>query len=398
MAAKVAELSECMVKVQELQTQLHQKQKLETQYIQERDYWKAQADEMQRTADQLAQKLKERGVNTGTGFQSDASDQRRGSTHPAGSGFPSPQNISSPIAEIGCGNCKGLDDCACIEALTQIPSSEVYMPPVPLHRSPLRRGPSPMQGLQKAPDFTDREIDFTKQFTSKRPDNRASISFLTADSNSVDPDSKCGFCTDDGNCLCKDEALRSLQDPTRPSEAMSQPSSSWASPTPSAALSGPGTCEDCMANPRQRAWCQRVAQLRNEDSGSRPSSRKSSISSVSVSGMLSPLNSRTDSVVDFPPEKRNNSTIGCNDAFKLLDTVRMPMDSDRMDWIRTLKPVNVNAGGMGLGRPVPMEPMRRYSALELDTASIIATLQQSAANESRERRDACLSMPTPPMN
>jgi hypothetical protein len=114
--------------------------------------------------------------------------------------------------------------------------------------------------------------------------------------------------------------------------------------------------------------------------------------------MLSPLNSRTDSVVDFPPEKRNNSTIGCNDAFKLLDTVRMPMDSDRMDWIRTLKPVNVNAGGMGLGRPVPMEPMRRYSALELDTASIIATLQQSAANESRERRDACLSMPTPPMN
>jgi len=239
-----------------------------------------------------------------------------------------------------------------------------------------------MEDIQKSPpvtdtesDFADREIDFTKQFTTKRRENRASISFLTQ--STVDEDSKCGFCTDESNCLCRAESLRSIQEPARPSQ-MSEPTRDWmdSRPLKNGPVSGPGTCADCIANPRQRAWCQRVAQLRGE--ASRPSSRRSSINSNS-SRPMSPLSSRNDSVVDIESDKvTHNTTIGCRDAFKILDG-RVSMESERMNWIRTLKPVSMNG-------PADDDMGRRYSALELDTASIIATLQQSMTS----------SLPTPP--
>ncbi|ORY04384.1 hypothetical protein BCR34DRAFT_57179 [Clohesyomyces aquaticus] len=225
----------------------------------------------------------------------------------------------------GCGNCDGTGNCACMEAIEQLPSPNTYMPPVPLKRN--FGSPFPNSGL-----FAEREIDFTAQWVAKRgPSN----SFL----GQSEADSKCGFCTDDANCLCKDQSLRNFTETTAPQ------SQNWNMPLPNDnnMPSGPGSCADCLQNPQQRAWCQGVAQSKRQGTN------------------------KTDS--DNQTNGPHDYSIGCSDAFKLLEG-RVPTTQDGMDW-SALNPIPAVQTGM--------PPVRTYSALELDTAGVIATLQQSMA-------------------
>ncbi|KAF2705791.1 hypothetical protein K504DRAFT_459890 [Pleomassaria siparia CBS 279.74] len=131
-------------------------------------------------------------------------------------------------------------------------------------------------------------------------------------------------------------------------------------------MMAPGSCEDCQADPRKKAWCQRVAALRGTDNDYiSPRSRNSSVG-IGIEP-LRRIDSGTTSDL-------SRYSIGCSDAFKLFDG-RVPTDPDKMDWVSNLKPLSPHSTGRDT---LPtLEPHKKYSALELDTAGVIATLQSS---------------------
>jgi hypothetical protein len=387
---KIAELSQRDTQLRELKAILAQVQAAEQRAAQERDYWKERANHEQGQNQVLLQQLKARGGSisayAGAPFFPAAFPFSRQDS-PARESISSFTSYGTPKAlDIGCGNCKANGECPCMEEMAKISTpTTTFIPAIPLVQPIPRTNRSPMKGLQgQTPpnDYADREIDFTAQFASKRPrlDTRPSIAFLTQTSES---DSRCGFCTDESNCLCKDESLRNLQEVQRNGDQILLPPRDWAramangsrSARNGSAITGQaGTCDDCQANPRQRAWCQRVAQLRGSGNDFMPSPSSRSRNSSIGSG-IDPLSSRVDSAT-IPDMNLPKSSIGCSDTFKLLDG-RVPMDNDKMDWVYSLNPVSPHT--VRRDTLPTLEPQRKYSALELDTAGVIATLQQSMA-------------------
>ncbi|KAF2269506.1 hypothetical protein CC78DRAFT_281824 [Lojkania enalia] len=268
-----------------------------------------------------------------------------------------PQEFDSPKpVNLECGDCQVTEDCACVQQLAKLPDPNFFMATVPAVFPPPHTANSPLKGIQSSTDiFAEREIDFTAQFSKQRakPETRTSIAFMTEQSEA---DSKCGFCTDESNCLCRDESLRQLQETEGSNEREVDGVASIERKPVEHGFAAPGSCDDCMANPLQRAWCQRVAQLKNSSSDlptPSPSSRNSSVGTLDT----------MEPVV--------NDSISCNEAFKLLDG-RVSMDQDKMDWITNLRPISP-----ATRQRATLPPLHRYSALELDTASVIATLQHS---------------------
>lgn len=385
---KMIELNDKELRINQLESLVAQLKESEKRTAQERDFWKGRAIEHE----EMVKQMKERNSPTGWGdkhtafFQPRMPNSRQDSpTRESLSAFTplanTPQAYDTPkTMDIGCGNCKAGGPCACMEEMAKL-SNTAFMAAVPLTQLPTRTSTSPMKGIKvqstaaESAIFAEREIDFTAQFANKRTrlDTRPSIAFLTQTSEA---DSKCGFCTDDSNCLCRDASLQSVQ---RAGDDMAPPSRDWNGATPNevtpssndCSTTGPGTCPDCMKDPKQKAWCQRVAQLKSSStsdyfSGS-PTSRNSSISSG-----LDPIEPHTNYAPVSDMGLSSRYSIGCSEAYKLFDG-RVPTDQDNMDW-STLKPISPSARQDTLPS---LHAPRKYSALELDTAGVIATLQQS---------------------
>ncbi|KAH7134981.1 hypothetical protein B0J11DRAFT_426877, partial [Dendryphion nanum] len=270
---------------------------------------------------------------------------------------------NTPRTLIGCGSCKSDGECACMDQISKLDSSPAFMSGTSLDTFPPRRIslPMEMQPLVNDP-YVDREIDFTSQFSSKknRHDTKTSINFMTQ------PHEPCGFCTDDNNCLCRDQ---SLQLHSSMDQNVHTPIGSRQPPT-DRSVSAPGTCDDCMRDPKKKAWCQRVAQLKRSETdyfSSRPRSRNSAMSSP-----LDPMEPRIAPGPTPHINSSNRSSIGCSDAYKLFDG-RVPVDQDNMDW----SSLNPHSPAIRKDTLPAIDPSRTYSALELDTAGVIATLQQT---------------------
>ena len=90
---------------------------------------------------------------------------------------------------------------------------------------------------------------------------------------------------------------------------------------------------------------------------------------LSVGSTLDTVDPRSDNTPAPDMNISNRYSIGCSDAFRLFEG-RLSVD-DNMNWVNNLKPVSP------IARIDTIQPSRKYSALELDTASVIATLQQS---------------------
>jgi hypothetical protein len=378
--SKISELHEREARISKLEALLAQYQENDLKTKREIDFWKNESDSLRKQLNERRASVTSSDAQHAGFFQPGVHDSRHDSptrqtmstSTPMGN---SPQAYGTPstTGEIGCGKCRTGGPCACIEEIAK------FMPAVPLAQTPARTTASPMKGVHvpaqdTAALFAEREIDFTAQFSSKRNnrvdaprvDARPSIAFLT---QTNEADSRCGFCTDESNCLCRDASLQAQNDY---SDALSPQARPHAATTPNdtdgCSTTGPGTCADCVRDPKQRAWCQRVAQLKHSDedyfSSQSPRSRHSSSSG------LDPIEPRTH----YAPVTTPGVSIGCSDAYKLFDG-RVPTDQETMDW-STLKPISPSATkidnlpGLGL-------PGRKYSAIELDTAGVIATLQQT---------------------
>ncbi|KAJ4377283.1 hypothetical protein N0V83_000107 [Neocucurbitaria cava] len=322
-------------------------------------------------------------------------------------------NTTDPL---GCDRCEP-DNCACMaEIANDMTFQNALLTPMDAVPLPSRsNGVSPMTGVKRSSqakfedEFKDREIDFTAKFQTQRPQP------ALMPSNEMTKVHDCGWCENNPEyCLCKDPSLRPVGDDSMAPLSQIISNSSMEDVKPTSAMTGPGSCADCQANPRQRAWCQRVAQLRSE--ATPPSSRRNS----NASSRRNSNKSNTPDVLEPKVESRidNNTacsspvvgerSIGCSEAFKLLDG-RVPMDVDHMDW-RNLKPVPHSVPHDGRRDTFTMEP-GMYSVMELDASSILTTLQHSRrplsprasdgrlaplVREAEDRRRATLSPMTGP--
>ncbi|CBY01643.1 predicted protein [Plenodomus lingam JN3] len=334
-------------------------------------------------------------------YMSPLDDARHDS--PRGS-ITSPQDYGTPKTTdlLGCNGCNP-DDCACIKEIANDMSFQTQlltpMEAVPL---PPRDGTTPMTGIERSDSnpvnetggFEEQEIDFTAKFarvTNRAPQQSDAMLSLNDDPSK---NQDCGWCEGHPElCLCKDASIRpDGPDGMAPVEIMEDVKLA-------PVMGGPGSCEDCQRNPKQRAWCQRIAQLRSEatpplsrrnsnQSNNSSSSRRGSSTSVprpllrrdsSRSVALPAMEPKVETQIDLNKPCSSPAvgerSIGCSDAFKLLDG-RVPVDDDHMDW-RHLKPIpHTSLPREGRREIFTMEP-GMYSAMELDASSILTTLQHA---------------------
>jgi hypothetical protein len=177
----------------------------------------------------------------------------------------------------------------------------------------------------------------------------------------------CGFCDDPGNyCPCKDGSR------TNGGEESSSAQRSTVTSVPIA--TGPGSCSDCQVDPKKRKWCQTFSRLRNEITP--PDSRRSSANGDCLRTIEPKIESSIDKLTSNFSTFPGMQSIGCSETYKLLDG-RVPLDNDAMDW-RQLKPMLPQRKLQDDRRDtvMSMEP-GRYSAMEVDVGSILATLSNS---------------------
>jgi ribosomal protein S15P/S13E len=211
------------------------------------------------------------------------------------------------------------------------------------------------------------EVDFTEKFKTKHHP----VAFAPSMEESKITD--CGFCEGQKEiCICDPPTRVDSADESTSLTRMTSGSSSE-DVKPKMAMTGPGSCADCQSNPQQRAWCQRVAQLRSE--GTPSSSRRNSSKSSSLDIMEPKASTSIDMNAGFSSPVGTGRTVGCSEAFKLLDG-RVSTDPNDMDW-RQLKPVPQTFARQEARRDTfTMEP-GMYSAMELDASSILTTLQHA---------------------
>ena len=362
-----AEKNELLNDINSLHKQLHDaKRALEEQYNytkqveEERDYWKEQHDSVQRNQqndNQGNSQINGRNDATATLFQPAASHSH-GHNSPAHNSITSFPGFGTPISDDvagGCGDCKP-GNCACINRMEEDMKEmenimdAPFMPAVPLKPRNSRQTTEVNLSLSSEPD----EIDFTGF-------GRPSTALL--DDTKIDP---CGFCENGGHCVCRD-AREKLQAEAELAP-LSRISSDASAQNKKVIL--PGGCDECQTNPARRAWCLRVAQLREEEG---PRSRRNSGPRSPKSGMLDTLEPPVISQIDMNVSRASpfpgKRSVGCSETFTLLDG-RIPMDDPSA--FRTLRPMLSD----GRRDTFTMEP-RVYSAMEIDAADIITTMQNS---------------------
>jgi hypothetical protein len=345
-------------KLNELETEIERK---EHQYREERDALIArvrQLEEEQRNhADQLQQQLNKHAVQIKTleqerdYWKSKFEASQSAQTHPkptspnhnvshtrSSDGRAPPLNIATDSKEVnpiprisksaadGCGNCEENGSCPCVDSLINIPSTQ----PGPEPLSPMSdvRMSDAYGNSHTSNGFEDREIDFTSK--EKRPVTTS------------EQQPECGFCTDTENCICRlTENVESQN---------SVPVSLLMNSQTSVSRRAPGSCPKCQSDPKQREWCRSLAKMHK----------------------LEEKESFTLAPIEETPRHPSIYSVGCNETYQFVGQV-LP-NSNRMDWAASLSPVP-----HGSSRPIILPSLRHigdrsYSAYEINSASILATL------------------------
>lgn len=212
-----------------------------------------------------------------------------------------PDDITATeLSDVGCGKCSVETRCECIEEAFKMdgvvaePDSPTFKRP----HSPQSDSENKRHRLSN-PD-PSLEIDFTAQFSTRRPPvltSSASTSSIIAATALPDP---CGFCSDGTTCLCaelsKERPDRSLRPPastlpTPPELAMTTNTS-----TSNPCINGPGTCSQCRSNPTSTLFCKSLAATKPLN--------------------LNPLIHTTRNTTDQATTQ--GSTLNCADAFTVL--------------------------------------------------------------------------------
>lgn len=166
------------------------------------------------------------------------------------------------LSAMGCGNCTAETRCECIEEAFKM-DNVVAGPDAPTFKRPHspQSGPDNKRHQLSNP-YTSSEIDFTAQFSTRRPPpftTSASTSSSVAATALPDP---CGFCSDGTTCLCAELAKE------RPDRSLRPPASTLPTPpesgsintsTSNPCINGPGSCAQCRSNPTSTLFCKSLA-------------------------------------------------------------------------------------------------------------------------------------------
>ncbi|EAW14711.1 bZIP transcription factor HapX [Aspergillus clavatus NRRL 1] len=285
---------------------------------------------------------------------------------------------------LGCNDCS-TSHCQCIE--------DAFAMPGVLAQEESRRPGSTKPGRLEPeikPDPEEMEIDFTARFATMKPQDHSPTS---VSSPAVDP---CGFCQDGTPCICAEMAAQQEENERRntfennrlaPIQNMSQftppPSdgdvrSEMTLPSLSQATNpcanGPGTCAQCLADPRSTLFCKTLAASRSASGtpsgccggkGAGGGCCQSRSSNPSRSGSTGNANSIPG------PSTTPSLTLSCADAFTTLS--RHPSftraTDDISNWLPKLhtlpNPRDIPLSDRGTPR----------AAMEVEAASVMGVLR-----------------------
>ena len=316
-AAKVSELEDQMKAREEedqkeqekLVARVKQLEHILEDYTEKLVYWQGKFSEIEdtyrrerqlRQSAELEIEILRKGLISGT--QAVALPPRR----PVQNGYlvePAPGvqdgTTATELNGMGCGKCSAETRCQCIDEAFEM--DNVVAEP---DASTLKRPHSPQSHADNKrrqlsnPD-TSSEIDFTAQFSTRRPPTlTTSASTASSTAATALPDS-CGFCSDGTTCLCAELAKE------RPDRALKPPASTLPTPPESATnnaitsnpcINGPGTCTQCRSNPTSTLFCK----------------------SLAATGRTKPDQSSPATIDTVNRAATKGSTLNCADAFTVL--------------------------------------------------------------------------------
>ncbi|KAJ5182905.1 hypothetical protein N7492_000521 [Penicillium capsulatum] len=297
---------------------------------------------------------------------------------------------------LGCNNCSSAH-CQCIEDAFGMPmdtheSSRSRHPPHGVGSPQRERGEPTIK-----PDPEEMEIDFTARFSGVPA--QSSVNNDEVSSPPVDP---CGFCQDGTPCICAEMAAQEQQPGRRnsfennrlaPIQSLSQftppPSdgdvrSEVTLPPISQATNpcanGPGTCAQCLADPRSTLFCKTLAASRSASgtpSGGGCCGGKGADGGCCMSrnAPTTPTTRKNPAVPTQPavskPATPNALTLSCADAFTTLS--RHPNFSKASDEISAWLP---KLHTLPNPRDIAMAESRgSRAAMEVEAASVMGVLR-----------------------
>ncbi|KAK7966215.1 uncharacterized protein PG986_000492 [Apiospora aurea] len=332
-----------------------------------------------------------------------AVDTGCGSCNPNGSCACVDEAIAATAPSLDCGKCSLGTRCECLEAMLNGPASGEQE----LKRKHSVGSNHGHEGKRQRSDVNENETDFTAMFSKKRTsvvapppveDFQPPPHQLT-----IPPRDSCGFCTEGTYCMCAEAAsaaaqatlapigsqvqtppaseddvvspplevtstgaiklprLQSLNRP-RPLDKAPAPKSSGCGPN------GPGTCAQCVADPKSGLFCRSLAAKLNKDSGSGAVPSGCCGGSAGGGGCCKTAPS---SSANPGPFSGPGVSLSCAEAYKTLSSHRNfdRAADDIGTWLPQLKAVPHEAKGR-----LP-ENRSRHHPIEVEAASIMSVLK-----------------------
>ncbi|OTA90029.1 hypothetical protein M434DRAFT_23133 [Hypoxylon sp. CO27-5] len=264
----------------------------------------------------------------------------------------------------GCGNCDSGGPCACVdEVLASTPAGcgkcsigtkcecleAVLKGPVPTSESELKRKPSSISSLapeekrQRIPEPYPHEVDFTAMFSKKKDLATEPTLYQPVAQPVAAPRDPCGFCEVGTYCMCAETAAAQTLAPVSQQVQTPPPSENDVGPapvevTPTGAIKlpsinslnrtpiptarpsggcgpkGPGSCAQCLRDPKSGLFCRSLAANFARNAG------KSSGGCCGGSNGSGCCKSAGGSAA--PTEPSPSVSLSCADAYKTLSSHR----------------------------------------------------------------------------
>ncbi|KAK8137576.1 hypothetical protein PG984_003069 [Apiospora sp. TS-2023a] len=320
-----------------------------------------------------------------------------GSCGPDGSCACVEEALAATAPSLDCGKCSMGTKCECLEAMMNGPSSAEQE----LKRKHSISSNHGHEGKRQRSDVNENEIDFTAMFSKKRTSvvapPPAEEFHPPPQQLTIPPRDSCGFCTEGTYCMCAEAASAAAQSTLAPigSQVQTPPASEddVVSPplevTSTGAIklprlqslnrppvpkksgcgpNGPGTCAQCVADPKSGLFCRSLAAKLNKDSGS------GSLPSGCCGGAAGGggcCKTAPSSSANAGPSSAPGLSLSCADAYKTLSSHRNfdRAADDIGTWLPQLKAVPHEVKDR-----LP-EGRSRHHPLEVEAASIMSVLK-----------------------
>ncbi|KAI0427115.1 hypothetical protein F5Y09DRAFT_333602 [Xylaria sp. FL1042] len=310
----------------------------------------------------------------------------------------------------GCGNCSSTGPCSCVDdvlASTTVECGKCSLGtrcecleaalngPIPTAETELKRKPAsisesaPDEKRQKSESYPN-EIDFTAMFSSKKKVSIAApvpTELLPPPQPSLQPREPCGFCTESSYCMCAETAAAQTLPPMSQQVQTPPPSEDDVGPSPMEVTStgaiklpsfkslnrnsfqsarnpsgcgtnGPGTCSQCLRDPKSGLFCRSLAATFARESGN-------------TSGGCCGGSASSGCCKSAQPSARTSNpatgvSLSCAAAYQTLSShPGFDRASDEIEtWLPKLKAVPKSGNTFG------------RTALDVETASIMGVLKE----------------------